>query len=340
MNRYDETHIFRTATIEDVDNIMNFIKIYWGENHILAVDKEFMLYEYGNGEQLNFFLAIDKETGQIDVIMAFYLYSKDEKNADSSGGLIKVNPNCKVPFIGMEVSKRYLASVGRGYVGNGVNPNTALPLTKRMLGHLVGKLKQYYVINLEEDYKIAIIKNKKTKPITEPVQKGLNLLHSVEDMYKIFDDENYKKFIPYKDRGYIEKRYFNHPIYKYDLYSIGSEDVKTVLVMREISANGGKIARIVDVLGDTTELAYIGKAIKEILRNKRYEYIDIYEHGVEDSIMDRAGFVQRVDEDENVIPNYFEPYVAKNVDIYYHTACENARIFKADGDQDRPNYRR
>lgn len=340
MNRYDETHIFRTATIKDVDAIMQFIKMYWGENHILAQDKEFLLYEYGNGEQLNFNLAIDKKTGQIDVIMGFYLYSKDKNGCDSSGGLLRVNPNCRIPFIGMEVVKRHIANIGRVYIGNGANPNTALPLEKRILGHSVGKLKQFYRINPKENFKIAIIKNKKIKTITEPIQKGLYRVHSVEEMYIVFDDENFKNRITYKDRGYIEKRYFEHPIYHYRLYSIGKESVKTILVLREISHDGGKIARIVDVLGDEKELAYVGDAIQKMLEENEYEYIDIYEHGVEDTVMARAGFTQREEDDENIIPNYFEPYVAKNIDIYYHTACENAKIFKADGDQDRPNYRK
>ncbi len=340
MNRYDETHIFRTATIEDTDAIMNFIKIYWGENHILARDKEFLLYEYGNGEQLNFNLAIDKKTGQLDVVMGFYLYSDNREKCDSSGGLLKVNPNCRIPFIGMEVVRRHIANIGRVYVGNGANPKTALPLEKRILGHFGGKLKQFYRINCKEQFKVAIIKNRVVRTIAEPIQKGLYPVFSIEEMYSKFDDESFKKRITYKDRNYVAKRYFEHPIYNYKLYSIGTENVKTVLVMREVSCNGGKIIRIVDVLGDEKELAYIGQAVQRILEENHYEYIDIYEHGIEDTVMERAGFVQRKDNDENIIPNYFEPYVAQNVEIYYHTSCECAKIFKADGDQDRPNYRR
>ena len=47
------------------------------------------------------------------------------------------------------------------------------------------------------------------------------------------------------------------------------------------------------------------------------------------------------DEGDIVIPNYFEPFVQKNIAINYFTdsqALENLRIYKADGDQDRPNF--
>ena len=41
-----------------------------------------------------------------------------------------------------------------------------------------------------------------------------------------------------------------------------------------------------------------------------------------------------------VIPNYFEPFIQENISISYFTDSqnlENLRIFKADGDQDRPS---
>ena len=55
----------------------------------------------------------------------------------------------------------------------------------------------------------------------------------------------------------------------------------------------------------------------------------------------KAGFLE-VDfkNKELVIPNHFEPFVQKNIAISYFTdsqCIENLRIFKADGDQDRPS---
>jgi hypothetical protein len=41
----------------------------------------------------------------------------------------------------------------------------------------------------------------------------------------------------------------------------------------------------------------------------------------------------------NIIPNYFEPFVAENIDIYFFSNTnEKVYIFKGDGDQDRPNF--
>lgn len=55
--------------------------------------------------------------------------------------------------------------------------------------------------------------------------------------------------------------------------------------------------------------------------------------------MELSGFNLRSLEDENIIPTYFEPFVQKNIDIWFQSSEKGLCIFKADGDQDRPNYR-
>jgi len=50
------------------------------------------------------------------------------------------------------------------------------------------------------------------------------------------------------------------------------------------------------------------------------------------------GFLEK-NNDHEVIPNYFEPFLKKNVNIRfaYKAKEHNYAIFKADSDQDRPN---
>ena len=80
-NRYDEEFEFRLATIDDVDNIMLFIKKEWGEKHILANDKELFLWQYGASEyndfkSVNVVLAINKSKEIVGMI-GFIPYSKN-----------------------------------------------------------------------------------------------------------------------------------------------------------------------------------------------------------------------------------------------------------------------
>ena len=75
------------------------------------------------------------------------------------------------------------------------------------------------------------------------------------------------------------------------------------------------------------------------MHEKNHEYIDFLCSGLSSTMMLRAGFIKV--NDDVVIPNYFEPFVKKNIFINFFTESsldeENLRIFKADGDQDRPS---
>ena len=112
--------------------------------------------------------------------------------------------------------------------------------------------------------------------------------------------------------------------------------VDTVLVMREVEAKERKILRIVDILGEYSELQYTTKAIDCLLTEGAYEYIDLYETGLDDDMLKKSGFVDRTETD-NIIPNYFEPDLQENIDINYFTTDADIVLFKGDGDQDRPS---
>ena len=54
--------------------------------------------------------------------------------------------------------------------------------------------------------------------------------------------------------------------------------------------------------------------------------------------MAAAGLSQRQEGDGTVIPNYLDPPVQENTEYYYFTnRPEGFVLFRADGDQDRPN---
>ena len=103
--------------------------------------------------------------------------------------------------------------------------------------------------------------------------------------------------------------------------------------------NGTKILRIVDFIGKQSDINHIGQELQDLIARNDYEYIDFYCEGIENEILENAGLKLKDDSDLNTIPNYFEPFVQENIDIYYFTNCnEIFPIFKADGDQDRPSF--
>ena len=65
----------RLARYIDADDIIKFINDNWKENHILARDRKLFLYEFRNGDALNF--AIAKNNGHIIGVFGFLKYSND-----------------------------------------------------------------------------------------------------------------------------------------------------------------------------------------------------------------------------------------------------------------------
>ena len=66
----------------------------------------------------------------------------------------------------------------------------------------------------------------------------------------------------------------------------------------------------------------------------------MYSFGVPINLLEEAGLTNRKNEEGLIIPNYFEPFVKENVDITYAYKADDhhppIRLFKGDGDQDRP----
>lgn len=326
------------ANLDDIKTIMSFIDTYWKKNHLVGCNRDFFNYEFVHGNRVGFYLAIDKETKNINACLGVYFYNDVyvKGESDLSGGMFLASPECRVPFIGMELFKHFLKDMNpRAYISPGVNPRTAKPLIERILKQEVGTMKHYYILNREIDYSIANIIDVKSNPYLEG-EKNIKVFKNADEMYKDFDDDYYKKnCIPYKDRWFIEKRYFNHIKYNYDMISI-TENL--VAVGRIIEVNGSKCFRIVDLLGNRQEYVKLARSIYAFIVENECEYADLYEVGLDDEQLIAAGFILRDVEDKNIIPNYFEPYEKQNVEIYYHRINQNAVILKGDGDQDRPNF--
>lgn len=344
INKYDERYEIRLAYHSEIEKIMNFINEYWKKGHILARDRKLFEYEFVDGNQVNFVIAIDRNTGLIEGIFGFLNCSKttDVTKKDIWGSMWKVVDNHNnIPFLGVELAKRVFTLTGcRTQIGNGANFNTTVPLRRMFFKDKVAKMQQYYLLNNEiDEYKIAVINDKKKEGhLFKEKETTIVELTSIDDVKSEFDIESINS-IPYKDYWYINKRYFNHPYYKYKVYGLRDSNglVKALMMIRSVECNGSKILRIVDYIGNQKLFAGLGSAFEGMLKNKGYEYIDFYTLGFNQDYIFRAGFSLRTEQDYNIIPNYFEPFIRENTDIWAHYKLDGTLFFKADGDQDRPN---
>lgn len=333
---YDARYDIRLAEATDKEDIMTFISQHWKKNHILSTNHSFFAYEQQNGSEVNFILAIDKESKEIEGILGFLYASSSATKRDIWCVIWKVKENA-MAFLGVELKKRLKQYKNvRTLLGVGVNPKTALPIEKVLLKFHTDKMKHFYLLSPQEEYHIAVVKEyKECLPVvSEPVT--VKEFQSIEEVTAVFSFEEVKT-IPLKDSWYVNHRYFQHPIYQYTVCGIftSSSVCQAVIVFREVEHNNRKVLRIIDYIGEQRYFATLGSYFQSIL--PQYEYIDFYCAGFEDTAILKAGFRQRKEEELNIIPDYFSPFLQENIDIWVSSSEKHCTFFKGDGDQDRPN---
>ena len=345
-DRFDEVlqrkYEFRLAKRKDIPAIMRYIDECWKKGHILSKNRELFEYEFCEGEDVHFLLAIDRATGEIEGLDGYYYTSsRREGDFDIWGSMWSVNRNHRnLPMLGIGIANQYYKQIGYRYeLGVGVNTVTATPLHQGFFDVATGILNHFYILNPQEDYKIAVIKAQRAFKAYE--SKDLFLLQefsTIEEVESYFDFEKQVTTYPYKDGWYIRHRFFEHPVYRYRVFGIIENDyARAIMVVKKTVCNGKNVIGIVDYIGDITVLKYISNQIYELMEEDT-EFMDFFCYGYEPDEIVKAGFVQMNERDENIIPSHFEPYEAKNVSYWFNSDAEdNFVICKADADQDRPN---
>ena len=340
MSIYDDKYDIRLAKYEEIPEIMDFIGTYWKKGHILSRDRKFFEYEMVIDGQVNFIIAKERATGQISGLKGFLKASRDIGRLDSWGCMWKVKPN-SIALLGVELVKRTSMLTGsRGTLSIGGNPNTTIPILKKIFKFQnIGKMKHFYCLAIKGQYEVAIVKNLINYEVNNKYISYVKKLDSYEMLVEEYDTSYGENAYPYKDLWYIKHRYYDHPIYKYSVFGLfdvkDSKKVEALLICREQEYKNTKVLRIVDYMGRQDLFRGLSWFFKDKLTT--YEYIDFYCYGFNYEYILEAGMTELVENDDNIIPNYFSPYVEKNIDIWVGSMSGNPLFFKADGDQDRPS---
>ena len=330
------------AKVSDADEIMKFIDREWKKGHLLSTNKDFFLYEYKNKDKLNFVISKNK-SNEINGILGFL---KASLYPDSLiwTTMWKVAKNSGSPMLGIDILNFLRKQGFKNVMSLGINFKTIG--IYEYLGFHVGVLDHYYIPNEKiKNFKISKFQNCNVS------KKSILLVDNVYSFKKLkkinpfeyFDFDKYNLSVPFKDLNYFNHRYIQHPVYNYDLYgSFKGTELLSIVVVRVSSYQGSTCMRIVDFYGEEETLSCVTQNLVEEMYTGAHEYIDLYCLGLSAKILIKAGFIRREgNKDDVVIPNYFEPFVQENIPIRYFTDSkdlENLRIFKADGDQDRPSY--
>jgi hypothetical protein len=339
--------IYRLHYCQENDKpaLLDFIKNHWQDDHIfLKSDALLKFQHYDNIKgHYNFVIGVNSLTNEIDGIIGLIPVSQYDSNLsifnEAWGGIWKVRDDVKNKDIGMLGSKLFAYFNNFKSHGSLGMSNIATMLHK-VRKYSICDLNQYYMLNQKiENFEIAKISSTLSL-CSEFLDESKHTLEKISNIMEWKDHKFDVEYYPKKSITYLYNRYSLHPIYSYDFWGAfdNEKNLNVVFVIRKISVNGANALRIVDVFGAVECLPNMRTAFQKLLEKEQAEYIDLMNAGISIEIFQKIGFNKLDVQGEIVIPNYFEPFVQKNIVIKCaYKAPYNYVMFKADADQDRPS---
>ncbi len=328
----ESAYLFRIARREDKPAILRFCDEHWGARHPLLHRAEYFSYYYETDTAFLHF-ALAERNGRLAAVAGF-IPASSRPEADIWVSLWVADKAAR--GAGLELMEALPRLTGcRTLACNNIRLET-IPLY-HFLGYEAGRIPHYYRLAARAQYLLA---RPASRPEMLPVTGGavLRRLTSPSQLEE-------SGFVPpsganpYKDLAYISRRYYAFPHYEYQVHLVTASALPPALLVTRFSpALGVGALRIVDYIGDAALLPQAGAAIDALINESGAEYADFYCLGIDADILTAAGFVERRENDDVIIPNYLAPPLIENTEYYYFTSRpEGFTLFKADGDQDRPN---
>ncbi|MEA3457985.1 MAG: hypothetical protein U9R21_04825 [Candidatus Thermoplasmatota archaeon] len=344
-----ENYSIHICLESELTELQQFIHDHWKNNHALSTSKKLMDWQHCDEENklFNFVVAKHLITNEIHGVLGFiptYHFDKTIKDIDLWLAIWKVRDDINVSGLGLSLLT-FLVSCKqpRSISAFGLSPKV-IPIYKYM-GYNIGILNHYYIINdrIREFHLIGNFDGHYHSDAITVDEKKL-IHYEKSDFFQLSAKLNIfasNMQIPTKSHSYLYYRYFCHPIYNYHVYGVMSQDsIVGFLVFRLSSYNSSHALRLVDYFGDADGLSGTYREFQRLLQAYNAEYVDFYNIGIKEKVLLDSGFNKRDSTSKVIIPNYFEPFEKKNVDLDYAYRCNdkfNFAICKGDSDQDRPN---
>ena len=321
----------------ELDEFRAFCAAAWGSEHPLIHNAEMFEYYYRAADGgLNFACARDDDSGELLSVCGFIPSNSTEYPDVWISFLVsKKGAPFGLAYDLFDFIKELTAC--RSFGCNNIRKKTFGLYQFR--GWSTGTLGRYYRLNDEKTaFELCIPpENYAQPPIPDAGDIACRELKTREELERY--EIAFSRCIPYKDSAYLEKRYIRYPWFVYKIVGFERGGQPLALgVYRVVETGSAPVLRVVDYMGQCCALPAFAGLLDRELRLCGGEFIDLYCSGIEDNALTAAGFVRAADGDGSVIPNYLTPPLMKNVDFHFFTDTPSGyTVFKADGDQDRPN---
>ena len=333
---------FSNLNTKDLKNFQKFIKKHWNKNHIYANDISF--FNWQHKIKYNYNCIVAKSNKQILGVQAFIPQNQYDNKLPGNQiflALFRCLANSK-PGTGLLLYNSLINKYVPQFIGTtGFNSN--MILFHKWQGFKIGQMNHYVALSpYKKKFNIALV----PKNFQIRIKKKKKYINYQKINLKNIDNYVAKKIysyqIPNKSNTFIKNRFMKHPIYKYLLYgSIINNKAQAICVFRVIKKSKRAVIKLVDFIGQNKFFPLFNNLFIDLIKKYSAEYIDFYSYGIKSNYIIKAGFINRKKYQKLIIPEYFEPFVKKNIDLMYgyKTSIKYplVRLFKADGDRDRPS---
>ena len=336
--------MIRFAKSEDFNRVLAFIKDYWRSDHVFVKNPDLMAWQHSESPEkdINFVLAESDE--KIVAILGFIPFRRFDHSLDTDTVALAIwkrsdaaPPGTGVGMLSWLLNQNPSASV----IAIGLNKAT-LPIYES-LGFTSGKMSHFALFHPALS-KSSITGSRILKPAA--LGSGLTLMSSgkeiTEDVGKSITELLFENQPP-KSLVYYRKRFEQHPWFDYQFLTLGRGRQATLLVVfRVVTVGNASVIRVVDIAGNLAELPNAASTLSDVVEHLGAEYLDILVSGAPDHRMVSSGFQSSLCQDDLVLPNYFDPFERRNVEVLYAfktstVASSHFHLHPADSDQDRPN---
>lgn len=351
MGSKDElTYDIRLAKSDEAESLQAFIDEHWRKDHIFAKSKGLLDWQHRdqNGGHYNFIVGVEIASGDIHGVLGFIPLSQFDAAIPAERLCWMAIWKVCAAARGHKLGRNLMAYLAEHIKPDCISTVGATEMTLRMYaeqGYRVGRMVQHYILNPAIEKFVLVALNGATRPTVDSktVTSEKTLSRVSEDELLAADPSVFDRqlAIPQKTPAYIINRYCRHPLYRYTVYHIvGSGQVQGLIVTRNCEHRSVHAIRVVEFVGPDAALTGLGAAWLNLLTLENAEYIDFYSAGIPLDILAASDFHHRREDDRIVVPNYFEPFSQKTVEIDYMISPDVRlpfRIVKGDSDQDRPN---
>jgi len=322
---------------------MCFIDEHWRKGHVLAKSRRLLDWQHACDDgTYNFLLAWD-EAGGLLGILGYIPSSRYDPAIAAEEDVIwlalwKTRPEAGRAGLGLALLRELGRLHPRAQLGvNGIN--VTHPAMYRSLGFQSDELRQYYVTNPDSTGDLISTIDGQSIPVPRPGIASLKELDATA-LAALNLPIREEETAPSKRPAYFIRRFLDHPFYNYRVFAIELHgETHAILAVRLDRHEKLRALRIVDFLGDECALSQCGTALYDLMKEADAHYVDFWQFGLREEHLLAAGFAATT-EIGPIVPTYFEPFVLARARIFFAIKTgvgRMPRIFKADGDQDRPN---